>query len=550
MATSSRRTQVLILGGGVGGCAAALACARMGARCVVVEPTTMVGGQLTAQGVPPDENRWVEEFGGTATYRELRRRVRAHYQSHPDLRPELASLERFNPGGGWVSRLCAEPIVWHAALRGMLSAAPGVDVLLEHDLVSASTAADAVASVRVRDRATGVETDFNADLVLDATETGDLWALAGVEHAIGAEHQAVYGELHGRTDFDPARALDPLDQQACSWCFALEHRPGEDHVGEEPADYGWWRSYVPATTPVWTGPLFSWLVPSHNPEGRRTFRMVPWPDEPEGGEWEMWRYRRIMDRAIWREDAREAHPDVTVINMVQMDYWLRPLLGVGPAAVQAALDGARSLSRCWLHWMRTEAPRHDGGHGYPGLALRGGELGTADGFAASVYIREPRRLLARTMLTEAHVGTDQRRADGRDTAASNWDATPFGTAERFADSVAVGHYMIDLHPSCSGRNNVYVPAAPYQIPLGALVPLRVRNALAAGKGLGVSHIVNGATRMHAGEWSVGEAAGVLAGYCLRAGVGPHAVAEDRARVAEVRSAIVAGGAAVEWPWDR
>ncbi len=105
------------------------------------------------------------------------------------------------------------------------------------------------------------------------------------------------------------------------------------------------------------------------------------------------------------------------------------------------------------------------------------ELGTQDGFAKSPYIREPRRLVARTIVTEAHVGTDQRRAAGADRDAA-WSATPYGTAHPFADSVGIGHYAIDLHPSCAGRNNVYVPCAPFRVPLGSLIPVRVRNLIA------------------------------------------------------------------------
>ena len=47
---------LVIIGGGTGGCAAALAAARNGLRVIVTEETDWIGGQLTAQAVPPDEN--------------------------------------------------------------------------------------------------------------------------------------------------------------------------------------------------------------------------------------------------------------------------------------------------------------------------------------------------------------------------------------------------------------------------------------------------------------------------------------------------------------
>ena len=51
---------------------------------------------------------------------------------------------------------------------------------------------------------------------------------------------------------------------------------------------------------------------------------------------------------------------------------------------------------------------------------------------------------------------------------------------------------------------------PFQIPLGALLPIRVENLLPACKNLGVTHITNGAYRLHPVEWNTGEAAGMIA----------------------------------------
>lgn len=568
-------TPILILGGGVGGVAAAVASLRAGISCIITEPTDWLGGQLTSQGVPPDENQWVESFGATRTYQLLRDRVRQSALADGARQREVEPFGAFNPGGGWVSRCCAEPARWHAQILRLLAeaAASGnstLTTLLHHEPIAAeltSPSGDRVAAVTLRDVRSGECLIITAALILDATETGDLLPLARIEHAIGAEHASVYNELHARTDFDPrVKLFDELDQQACSWCFALEHRPGEDHTIPRPATYDLWRTYAPGLSPPpaspaaprvpmsppWTGPLFSWTVPSHNDVGRRDFRMVPAPAEPPAGEWEMWRYRRIVDSSIWPDHR----PDVTLVNMVQMDYWQLPLLGVEPAQRTAAIAGARQQSLCWLYWMQTEAPRHDSTPhvpsrlGYPGLRLRGDELGTADGFAKAVYIREPRRLLARTILHEGHIGTHQRRRDGLATNAHNWDATPHGTAHRFPDSVAIGHYAIDLHPSCAGRNNVYVPCAPYQIPMGALIPRRVRNVLAAGKSLGVSHVVNATTRMHCCEWNIGESAGTLAALCILQSTDPHALHDRPEAIAAAQAALTAQGIRIAWPWDK
>ena len=49
-------TEILIVGGGVGGCAAALAAAEKGVRVILTEESDWIGGQFTSQMTPPDEH--------------------------------------------------------------------------------------------------------------------------------------------------------------------------------------------------------------------------------------------------------------------------------------------------------------------------------------------------------------------------------------------------------------------------------------------------------------------------------------------------------------
>lgn len=540
---------VLVLGGGAGGVAAALALARHGVRCVVSEPTGWIGGQLTSQGVPPDENRWIENVdgvtSGTSSYLAYRRAVRDWYRKHRELTPQADKNPQLNPGGGWVSRLCHEPRIGHAVLRDMLAkhvAAGRLTLLLHHEPITAHTDGDHVRSVTLLNKQTGDELIVEPELILEATETGDLYPLAGIEHAIGAEHRDTHGELHGRPDHD-----EPNDQQAITWCFAMEHRSGEDHVIDKPEGYDFWRSYVPPLAGGWPGPLFSWDIAGRDTP-KRTLPMVPWPDVPKPGQLELWRYRRMVNRAIYRQDAATSPPpDVSLFNCFQTDYFRKPLLGVSDEAKQTALREAKQQSLCFFYWMQTEAPRHDSVDrlGYPGLRLRGDELGTQDGFAMAPYIREPRRLAARTIVTEAHVGQQQRIEAGHPKMSHPTRVT----GEPFADSVGIGHYAIDLHPSTAMRDEVFIPACPFRIPLGALLPVRVRNVVAAGKALGVSHIANGCYRLHPVEWNIGESAGVLASMCIKQKLEPAQVHEDLKRLHTFQSRLAVVGVPLIWPWE-
>ena len=74
------RADIAIIGGELGGCAAALAALRLGLRVVMTESSAWIGGQLTAQGVPPDEHRWIEKRGAPRSYRALRTRIRGCYR--------------------------------------------------------------------------------------------------------------------------------------------------------------------------------------------------------------------------------------------------------------------------------------------------------------------------------------------------------------------------------------------------------------------------------------------------------------------------------------
>ena len=89
---------LIILGGGLGGCAAALAAARHGLNVIVTEETDWIGGQLTQQAVPPDENKWIETFGGTRSYQQLRTGIREYYRRNYPLTEKARALRFLNPG--------------------------------------------------------------------------------------------------------------------------------------------------------------------------------------------------------------------------------------------------------------------------------------------------------------------------------------------------------------------------------------------------------------------------------------------------------------------
>ena len=525
-------TSILVVGGGLGGVAAALAACRAGADVVLTEETDWIGGQLTSQAVPPDEHPWIERFGATAGYRELRDGVRAYYRQWYPLRPAARALPALNPGAGRVSGLCHEPRVALAVLQALLAphlARGALRLLLETVPVHVDTEGDRVRAVTVRDQRSGAETVISCDYLLDATENGDLLPLAGVEYVTGAEAQDEHGEPHA-----PAAAA-PGNLQGFTVCFAVDHRPGEDHTIDRPDGYDFWRSYRPD---FWPGPLLGLTAPEPSTlrpvartltPGAEPDPLAAGPDR-EPADRELWLFRRILAAGLFDQDAR--FTDVVLVNWPMNDYWLGPLVDVDFDTARRNLHEARELSRSLLYWMQTELPRPDGATGLPGLRIRPDVTGTPDGLAKSAYVRESRRIRAVTTVTENDVAS---------AVVGDRGAT------QYRDSVGIGSYRIDLHPSTGGDNYIDVASAPFELPLGALLPVRLRNLLPAAKNIGTTHITNGCYRLHPVEWNVGEVAGRLAAHCVAARTEPRQVASDDRRLADFLALLDRSGVERHWP---
>ena len=102
---------------------------------------------------------------------------------------------------------------------------------------------DRVRAVTVRDRKTGRERALVGPFFLDASELGDLLPLAGVEFVTGAEGQNQTSEPHA-----PGQP-QPDNQQGITCCFAIDYLDGQDHTIDRPAEYDFWKNYVPAVAP-------------------------------------------------------------------------------------------------------------------------------------------------------------------------------------------------------------------------------------------------------------------------------------------------------------
>lgn len=486
---------VVIIGGGLGGCAAAIAALRNGLKVVMTEATDWIGGQLTSQGVPPDEHSLIETTGANRSYRELRSRIRKYYSDNYPLTDAARKNPRLNPGNGNVSRLCAEPRVSLAVLEQWFAPfeESGQLVLLrEYVATAADVDRDRVLAVSVRSTRSGDSGVLRGKYFVDATEPGDVLPLTNTEFVTGAEARSATNELHA------SETANADNQQAFTMCFAVDHLKGRNHTIDRPAEYAFWRDFVPQLTPPWPGKLLD-LTYTHPRSGKpKRLGFDPNGGKSVDGTLNLWTYRRMIDRSLFAPGRFAG--DISLINWPQNDYLLGNLVGVSDDEASRHIARAKQLSLSLLYWLQTEAPRPDGGTGFPGLRLRPDLMGTQDGLAKSPYVRESRRIRAEFTVLEEHVGRENRSmVTGKPVSEIH--------AAVFADSVGVGSYAIDLHPGSGGDNYIDFQTFPFQIPLGSLLPVRMRNLFPACKNIGTTHITSGCYRLHPVEWGIGEAVG-------------------------------------------
>lgn len=510
---------VLVVGGGVGGVAAAEALARRGVSVILTEPTRMLGGQFTSQVVPvPDENSYIEKQPGpsTAAYRALRERVRAHYAAQPGIKPDSAK----NVGQCWVSRISGTPDVWESAIRERLDQIGGnfgiKRIYMRHQIRGVGLLADGrVNYADLVDLDTGKVTRIGARYLLDATEDGNVLALAGCPTVIGQEGKGEFDEPHAPDDAHPEWV------QSFTYCFTTRWTNGATAVVERPAEYDHFFSLGEYTLDY----VYS------DARGIVTYKMLT---NVKGGGGPFWTYRRLLASSSFT-NGKSPEGDVALINWRGNDFHEETYLGKPLDEQARVLERGRQFAQGFLYWLQTACPRDDGnGIGYPEIQPATDLAGMDGGYALAPYIRESRRLRAKFTLNENHLHAPT------DNPEAKW-------GEAFPDSVGCALYAIDIHPT-QGEPHLLTVALPYHIPLGSFLPAAgPTNILPAAKNFGATRLALASARMHPTEWLVGEAAGSLAAFCIRHNIDdPTAVRDTPDLLAAFQQDLKDNGVTLYW----
>ena len=506
--------EIAVIGASLGGVLAAWRAAQAGRSVLLVAQHACLGGQMTAQAVPPDEHPWVELDAASRSYLAFRRDIRAHFRLQPGFLDRSAMTPGLtNPGDGWVSRLCFEPVLaarWFEQLLAPQCCAGRLRVLRLTAPVAATREGSLVKGVMLRGHDDRIH-HVRAQLFIDATDTGELLRLAHLPYRLGKEAASEFLEP------DAPAVANPLDQQPCTHVLALRRRRRPGPVASAPPSYEAWRAH---RLPHFKHLLFSTQLP-----GRKRGESVTLPFEAQGDTLDWWRYRRVVSSAQWL-DGRD---DVTLVNWAQNDYARHPLLD-GPLPQPQIEAAARELSLCLLHWLHTEAPRQLGhsssGHGFPEWQPATDMLGTPDGLAQQTYVRESRRIAAHTTLTQCDLLC--------------------APTER-EDAVGIGAYNLDIHPTCVSSHGVNARVQPFVLPLGVFIPQHASNLLPACKNLGVTHLANACTRVHPVEWLAGEVAGLMAAQLVEQVLPSHALLDSKAQRQALQRTLHQAGIPTAWP---
>ena len=192
-------TDILVVGGGTGGTAAAIQAARRGVETILVSEFPWLGGMLTSAGVcAPDGNELAAfQTGLWGAY--------------------LQALRQRQKGGldnGWVSMFTYHPRTGAKIFADWVQQLPNLTWISGQTPLEVLGNGNRIRGVRFADFT------IEAKIILDGTELGDLLALAEVPHRWGWELQEEFDEPSAPVSFNELTEKYPV--QAPTWIFILQ----------------------------------------------------------------------------------------------------------------------------------------------------------------------------------------------------------------------------------------------------------------------------------------------------------------------------------------
>lgn len=432
------RFDVLVIGGGTGGTAAGIQSARTGAKTVIVEESTWLGGMLSTAGVSATDGN---DNLPSGIWEEFRQALWKYYGG----KQAVSTC--------WVSNTCFEPRVADSIFKSMAAKEQNLQIFYNYRFLYVLKKGNKVLGAVFVDDA-GKRLRIYAKVVVDSTELGDVFRDAGAGYDVGMEAKSYTGE---------AWALDSSNDilQDITYVATLkDYGRGADKTIPRPTSYDSTLFFCSCKSKECAKAVYTCEAMLNYGKLPNNKYMINWP----------------------------VHGNDFPFEASELDYEQR----------EKIFQAAKEKTLCFLYYIQHEL-------GYKNLGFADDEYPTTDKFPFIPYIREGRRVKGIVRLTV------------------NYLLQPYSQPEKlYRTYIAVGDYPIDLHvdqnPKAPGRSLPKIPS--FGIPIGCLIPKNIEGLLVADKGISVSNIVNGATRLQPCVLLTGQAAGLLAAYAANHDIEP------------------------------
>lgn len=334
----TEHVDVLVVGGGASGTAAAIQSARMGVGTMLVEETPWIGGMLTSAGVSCVDGNYNLRSG---IFGEFADSLAARYGGWDALKT------------GWVSNINFEPHIGQEILTNMAAGCGDLlDVRREASMVKVAKQDDGLWNVVFRN-AEGKKYAVTADVLIDGTELGDVAKACGVDYRIGMEASSDTGE-----SIAPDQANDVI-QDLTYVAMLKDYGPDADMTIAKPEGYDpepYYNCAInPKNTQMETGQ--AWWTPE---------MMITYGRTPNG--------KYMINWPIYGNDY--------YVNTIEMT----------PQERQEAYAKAKNFTLGFIYFIQTEL-------GMKHLGLADDEFPTEDGLALMPYHRESRRIVGEAFFT-------------------------------------------------------------------------------------------------------------------------------------------------------
>jgi len=358
---------------------------------------------------------------------------------------------------GWVSNTLFEPSVGNSILQKMVTAEPNITVLYG-TIWKAVSKVDDTWKVQVINNK-GKQVDVLGKVLIDATELGDIMASLNVPYYLGMDSKTLTKEPF---------ALDQANDiiQDLTYVLTLkDFGKGTDKTIKKPKNYN--KEEFAGCCDVSDPATF-------NKDNNDCYKMLTYGKLPN---------HKFMIN--WPKKGNDIY-----LNIVEKTPEERKLM----------LEEAKEMTLRFVYYIQHEL-------GFKHLGIDYTEYPTKDGFPMLPYHRESRRVKGKSLFALQHI------------------MNPYDTPEKYyRTGVAVGDYTVDHHHYKYGNapeiDFVKIRVPSYNVPLGSLIPQDFKGLIIAEKSIGVSNIVNGATRLQPVVLGIGQAVGAIAALAVTQNVDP------------------------------